>query len=276
MNAATFINILQERDAVLSPEHTRALEDIIAEYPFFQAARALHVKGLQRLNSNAYAKALQVTAACTADREVLFDYINGEDFVQHAIANRIAARIPKSEVKRKLSGAGSFCEPVSDKRDAGVSLPAPEEAQGRPVEEGRRLTRDVSPVSEGSVANRNKERHSFLEWLQFTEPSSIGMSAKVREVLKRKERFALLDKFIESNPKIVPKEGIKIKVDLEASAQIEKRALMTETLARVYVEQKKYNKALQVFKILSLKYPEKSGFFADQIRAVEQLQKENE
>ncbi len=51
---------------------------------------------------------------------------------------------------------------------------------------------------------------------------------------------------------------------------------MTETLAKVYLEQKKYKKALQAFKILSLKYPEKSGFFADQIRAVKKLQKENE
>jgi len=48
---------------------------------------------------------------------------------------------------------------------------------------------------------------------------------------------------------------------------------MTETLAKVYLEQKKYRKAIQAFKILSLKYPEKSGFFADQIRAVKMLQK---
>ena len=51
---------------------------------------------------------------------------------------------------------------------------------------------------------------------------------------------------------------------------------MTETLARVYLEQKKYKKAIQAFKILSLKYPEKSGFFADQIRAVKKLQKEKD
>ena len=50
---------------------------------------------------------------------------------------------------------------------------------------------------------------------------------------------------------------------------------MTETLAKVYLEQKKYKKAIQAFKILSLKYPEKSGFFADRIRAVEKIQHEN-
>ena len=49
---------------------------------------------------------------------------------------------------------------------------------------------------------------------------------------------------------------------------------MTETLARVYLEQGKYKKAIQAYRILSLKYPEKSGFFADQIKAVEQLRQD--
>ena len=51
--------------------------------------------------------------------------------------------------------------------------------------------------------------------------------------------------------------------------------LMTETLARIYLEQKNYKSAIQSYKILSLKYPEKSGFFADQIQAVKELQKQN-
>ena len=55
----------------------------------------------------------------------------------------------------------------------------------------------------------------------------------------------------------------------------EKEDLMTETLARVYLEQKKYDKAIKAFKILSLKYPEKSGFFADRIKAVQFLQQNN-
>ena len=50
---------------------------------------------------------------------------------------------------------------------------------------------------------------------------------------------------------------------------------MTETLARIYLEQKNYDKAIQSYKILILKYPEKSGFFADQIKAVKQIQANN-
>ena len=50
---------------------------------------------------------------------------------------------------------------------------------------------------------------------------------------------------------------------------------MTETLARVYLEQKKYQKAIQAYEILILKYPEKSSFFADRISDIKNLQQNN-
>ena len=50
---------------------------------------------------------------------------------------------------------------------------------------------------------------------------------------------------------------------------------MTETLARIYLEQKNFKKALQSYKILSLKYPEKSSLFADQIKAIKKIQAKN-
>ncbi|MEC8830943.1 MAG: hypothetical protein VX772_01150, partial [Bacteroidota bacterium] len=130
-----------------------------------------------------------------------------------------------------------------------------------------------------------KEKHSFTEWLQLTstqdEPvveqntNEDNRDENVLDELERKKKFELLDKFIENNPKIVPKES-NPKVDIKESTKLDKNELMTETLAKVYLEQKKYKKAIQAFKILSLKYPEKSGFFADQIQAVKKLQKEKD
>ena len=58
------------------------------------------------------------------------------------------------------------------------------------------------------------------------------------------------------------------KENLSSQITYTSEALMTETLAKVYLQQNNYQKALQAYKILSLKYPEKSGFFADQIRAI--------
>ncbi|MGB3152939.1 MAG: hypothetical protein WBB27_19945, partial [Maribacter sp.] len=90
-----------------------------------------------------------------------------------------------------------------------------------------------------------------------------------------KEKYKRIDKFITDNPKIVPQEKLQRKIDVSSSIKLDKNELMTETLARVYLEQKKFKKAVQAYKILSLKYPEKSSFFADRIKAVEKIQQEN-
>ena len=81
----------------------------------------------------------------------------------------------------------------------------------------------------------------------------------------------IIDRFIENNPKIVPlKKDDEIPVKVFESP--EKPSLMTETLAKIYLEQKKYSQAIQAYDILILKYPEKSVFFANRIEEIKQLQ----
>src|SRR5690606_32760205 len=89
------------------------------------------------------------------------------------------------------------------------------------------------------------------------------------------KKLDIIDKFIEANPKIPP-----VRKDSVASITVEpsnpdNTYLMTETLARVYLEQRKYQKAIQAYEILILKYPEKSSFFADRILDIKNLQQNN-
>ena len=90
MNVADFLNILQKSNTILSPQQTRELEDIVSEYTYFQASRALYLKGLKNLDSYKYNDVLKVTAAYTSDREVLFDYITSQQFVQNQIADTLS------------------------------------------------------------------------------------------------------------------------------------------------------------------------------------------
>ncbi|QLC66014.1 hypothetical protein LPB248_06895 [Flavobacterium sp. LPB0248] len=130
------------------------------------------------------------------------------------------------------------------------------------------------------------EKHSFQEWLQLSRTEPIDRSnelspeeqAKI-EAAKEEERqkkAEIIDKFIETNPKISPiKPGTSAPV-VQIEATIEDNSyLMTETLARVYLEQKKYTKAIQAYEILILKYPEKITFFADRISDIKILQQNN-
>ena len=296
MNVSDFIHILQNSNTILSPKQTRELEDIIEEYPYFQAARALHLKGLKNLDSYKYNNALKVTAAYTTDRDVLFDYITTQEFVQNNIADAIAGRGSKLEEQNAIS---EEIEPnpdaesmlvVSDEpalpqniKDAEQILnPAlfeskPKEEKPEPVLQ-KEETKPETELNLGKpIPFTKKEKHSFTEWLQLTsQTEEQEPDENIMEELERKKKFELLDKFIETNPKIVPTESSNPKINIKESTKFDKNELMTETLAKVYLEQKKYKKAVQAFKILSLKYPEKSGFFADQIEAVKKLQKEKD
>lgn len=131
------------------------------------------------------------------------------------------------------------------------------------------------------------ETHSFTEWLKITsfKPIERKPSIEVDETNDTQEeaqestidkKFELIDKFLSENPKIIPVKDTKPQQNLAQPKPEQNDGLMTETLARIYLEQKNYDKAIQSYKILSLKYPEKSGFFADQIKAVKKLQENNQ
>ena len=82
-------------------------------------------------------------------------------------------------------------------------------------------------------------------------------------------------KFIELNPKIPQaKDTTSIPINIAKSNETPS-SIMTETLAQIYLEQKKYTKAIQAYEILILKYPEKSSFFADRIKNIKILQQNN-
>ena len=73
--------------------------------------------------------------------------------------------------------------------------------------------------------------------------------------------------------KLSPTRTQKNNIDLSEISWTSSDELMTETLAKVFVKQKRYTKALQAYQILGLKYPEKNSFFADQTKEIKRLQK---
>ena len=126
----------------------------------------------------------------------------------------------------------------------------------------RKVLRDWLFTSEEIDNNDNSkvEKYSFLDWFDIIND----------EVPKVEKKLDLIDEFIKNSPKIKFSKEEKSDNNIIIDTKI-KDELITETLAKIYVTQKKFNKAIKAYDILSLKYPKKSSFFADQINYIKKL-----
>lgn len=458
MNVTNYTYLINKPDAI-TEKQTEALGSVLIEFPYFQSARALRLKGLYNQNSFKYNFALKVTAAHTSDRSVLFDFITSETFtsIQGEFYDRklrdllnitvFDSEIVLAEEKKKLAelridpveksildsikeattittfeepikGKEKTIEPVSEQSildsfeevtnvdsepeeieeksiepvseqaildsfkeitdttfeeavkiednpiDSIIEQPTLEsfkevvptieetpaiepipvkkegirtffeeiveeeiseelpEVRVEPIEESiyNSLQEATTVIFEEVPAEEPKEtevsetvrtaeenleigkpldfsvneKHSFQEWLQLARPEPIDRTnegpikaakteTNVENIVEnemideeKKKKAEIIDKFIETNPKISPIKQTAINPAVQLDSNKEDNSyLMTETLARVYLEQKKYTKAIQAYEILILKYPEKITFFADRISDIKILQQNN-
>jgi len=82
--------------------------------------------------------------------------------------------------------------------------------------------------------------------------------------------FEIIDSFIKNDPQITPPNAEQIDNENKAKKSAEdQNDLVSETLANIYIEQMLYDKAIDTYEKLSLKFPEKSRYFADLIQSIE-------
>ncbi len=325
MNISDFTYLLQN-PKYINVSQTEAIAAITKEFPYFQAARVVHLKGLKNQDSFKYNQSLKTTAAYTTDRSILFDFITSRTFEQHEISNSIKEietqtneievdvdevkvdqnLLMEDAIKTKIQEANAILDPnLFQPKVTPVPIAAitetPQEKKKEKKEKKKHKEIKAETTTEETaeetlqlgkpLAFEKSEKHSFSEWLQLTSLKPIDRTAEKEAVQEAKtaakkpktkalkeekaKRFDLIDKFIDKKPKIKPAATTEKIINLASESNVDQSLLMTETLAKVYLEQKKYKKAIKAYDILILKYPEKSGFFADQIRAIKKLQQNN-
>ncbi len=120
-----------------------------------------------------------------------------------------------------------------------------------------------------SKTNKNKMKLSFIEWIKYSQEET---SLKKYSKNPLENKIDIINDFLDKRPAISPIEKNEENKDLGLENVFSPEELMTETLAKIFLKQKKYKKALKAYKILSLKYPKKNAFFAVQIKKIKDIQ----
>ena len=224
---------------------------MLALYPYYQPARILLLQNLFLLHDPTFDDELRRAAVYISDRHILFKLV--EDAHYQLIPEQKKAEKQSitintettTEEDRTTSLIDTFLEQIPEEEDT------TQETEGR---------RKPTPAD------------ATVDYVAYLLESESKQNEDITPQLRGQE---LIDDFIYN-------EGGKITLQDETeyepeenehneAAENEDTGYFTETLARIYIKQGRYSKALEIIRRLNLVYPKKNRYFADQIRFLEKL-----
>ncbi|MDR1555884.1 MAG: hypothetical protein LBS88_02475 [Tannerellaceae bacterium] len=226
-----------ENTSLLNNETLPELEQLVEDYPYFHTARILYLKNLAVLNDMKFGTELKKTAIYIPDRRMLYMFI--EEI--RLILKEPVDDSPESEDPFKL--IDQFLQEKGDP-DPGIVLRLPVSDVYFPPIQSEKPDDDAPQLEHGDLIDiflaEDKAKKQNRRWPETGSDTGDTPST--------------------------------IWPDLEgAGGKSLDDSSFTETLAVIYIKQKRYEKALEIIRNLSLKYPEKNVYFADQIRFLEKL-----
>ncbi len=265
------------------------LSDWVKKYPYAGAfsmllARSSAVGGHIEQQAD-----LLRAAASSSLRQPLFDLILRTKLLEEAreIHAQIEAAPEVSE--EEWLGHEDPASPAPDddlksSETSGLNAEDPMEREALISAIGRSIEKDVdswdtgkpaAPTQTISAADektlRNAASSPFSAWLTARaleiEYGDTTAHVERKEVDKPADAAALIDRFIATNPRIGPLRESAPEVHNFAQASVlEDATLVTETMARLYAKQGQIGKARKAYKLLALKNPAKSTYFAAQLK----------
>jgi len=142
---------------------------------------------------------------------------------------------------------------------------------------------ELNHLDEAEDVNNQTEPHTFTEWLKLLPKLTTTIINKEQETFNekpeiqslKKSKKALIDKFLKEEPRIKPKAEFFNPANVAKQSIADDITFVSETLAKIYLQQENYNKALEAYENLRLKYPEKRLYFATQIKQIRKLINQN-
>ena len=216
------------------------LQALTQEYPYFHVARILLLQGLYRKHDPAYDETLRRSAILVPSREAIFRLTEEPHYTQAEEHKRYDETADDSE-SRTVSLIDNFLEAQT-----------PTTPVSHPI--------DAAQDYIGYLLQRESQQGQ-----QRQEELPMNGGGVVEDFLEQEHGRIVLDETKENEPE---EEQV---VEDETTQNDENNEILTEIMAGIYIKQGKYENAVKIIRQLSLKYPKKNRYFADQIRFLEKL-----
>ena len=268
-----------EDPALLNERTLNELKEILQEFPYFHAAHLLYMRNLSNENNFRFSAQLRISALHTPDRSVLY----------HLLHPKTIAQLQSQPVEPEIK-IESHPAPATQTTE---NIPISATTATFELAEELPITESTIEASETKQTDKKeKTRFDLLHneptervyRLEGAEPENeVPLSELAGDLMKLsvKKRGTpndsndLVSKFLRDNP-VMPSlatrdAGGEELPPVTDEGPRENDDFITETLAKIYLKQGFYQKAIKAFQRLSLKYPEKSIYFARQIEEITKL-----
>lgn len=235
----------------LDSETLYDLRSLLALYPYYQSARLLLLQNLYLLHDPNFNEELKRAAIYITDRKVIFNLVE-------------AAHYRFKETESMHGG-----QPGTTKETPG----AKKESRTLSLIDSFLDTIPEEPQPQQKTKRRPTPADATIDYVSYLLETEDAEETESSPQLKGQD---LIDNFINNNgTKIKLKDEPEYMPALDDTEPEEdnnpKESYFTETLARIYIKQGRYDKALQIIQRINLNNPKKNAYFADQIRFLEKL-----
>ena len=224
----------------MGAEAVAKLPELIEQYPYCATYRLLYLVALANVHSTRLEQELKQHAVALPERLKLFQLVNKGEYEWVSLMQQLEDARKNKPESNDFELIDKF---LSTMRDS----------------QGNEITYNVEDIvsSNPIIDSEFEEEESSLIDIDPTQDELI-------------DNFLLAES---QGTLFVPKAEPQIEEEDDTSVidRIADRAFLTESLAKVYVKQHKYEQALAIFLELNLKYPKKNCYFADQIRYLEKV-----
>lgn len=251
------------------------LRALTAQYPYYQPARLLLLTNLYLLHDSSFDEELRRAAMYVSDRKKLFDLVEAAHYhlrqdkqeEQNAVSN-IGKTIKETEAPRTITP--KVVAETQQHESDGQKADGQKDRTAALIDDFLQQIPAEEPEKKEKRKPTAADAHDYASFLLANETEEeIQEEAENAPQMKGQ---SLIDDFLNNDDgKMELKDEPEYEPEIEETSDDDDSGFFTETLARIYIKQGRYSKALEIIRRLNLIYPKKNRYFADQIRFLEKL-----